>query len=61
MRKILIFDGHDRRTLAAVRNMAKKRASIVVGSSRKINSSRFSKYCNEFVLYPIPMENLRSS
>ncbi|NMB34236.1 MAG: ATP-grasp domain-containing protein [Clostridium sp.] len=56
MRKILIFDGHDRRTLAAVRNIGEKKEGfhIVVGSSRKINSSRFSKYCNEFVLYPDP-------
>lgn len=59
MLKILIIDGHDRRSLAAVRSLGQKKEGyyLIVGSSRRINSSRFSKYCNEFVRYPDPNED----
>lgn len=59
MVNVLIIDGHDRRSLAAVRNLGQKEEGfrIHVGSSRHVNSSRFSKYCDEFVLYPDPMVN----
>lgn len=56
MIKVLIIDGHDRRSLAAVRSLGERvgEFDVIVGSSRRINSSRFSKYCNRFVLYPDP-------
>lgn len=56
MVKVLIIDGHDRRTLAAVRSLGQKAGQFktIVGSSRRINSSRFSRYCDGFVRYPNP-------
>jgi predicted ATP-grasp superfamily ATP-dependent carboligase len=59
MTKILIIDGHDRRALAGVRSIGEKKEDfyIIIGSSRKLNASRFSKYCNEFVYYPDPDED----
>lgn len=59
MTKILIIDGHDRRALAAVRSIGEKKEKfhITIGSSRKLNASRFSKYCNEFICYPNPNED----
>src|SRR5690606_7289969 len=59
MTKILIIDGHDRRALAGVRSIGERKENyyIIIGSSRKLNASRFSKYCNEFVCYPDPDED----
>lgn len=56
MINVLLIDGHDRRTLAAVRNLGRRTGEFnaIVGSSRRINSSRFSRYCDEFIRYPNP-------
>lgn len=59
MVNILIIDGHDRRSLVAVRGLGKKKDEffVHVGSTRRINSARYSKYCDKFVLYPDPIRN----
>lgn len=59
MISVMIIDGHDRRSLEATRSLGNQQDEFVihVGSSRRINSSRFSKNCNKFVLYPDPFED----
>jgi predicted ATP-grasp superfamily ATP-dependent carboligase len=58
MYKVMIIDGHDRRALATVRSLGSKSDfRVYVGSSRKINGSRFSRYCDVFVQYPNPVSD----
>jgi len=55
MIKVLVIDGHDRRSPTVVRSLGQKnRYKVIVGSKRKINAARFSRYCHEFIQYPDP-------
>jgi len=57
--KVLMIDGHDRRALACIRSLGREDGyEIHVGSSRKINSTRYSKYCSQFFTYSDPEKNL---
>lgn len=59
MNRILVIDGHDRRALASVRSLGKKKdCSVYIGSNKKINASRYSKYCSGFFKYQNPDTNL---
>ena len=53
--RVLLIDGHDRRSLAAVRSLGARKGEyeVFIGSSRRINSSRFSRFCSGFVRYQI--------
>lgn len=56
---VLIVDGHDRRALASVRSLGDMgNYNVIVGSSQRLNSTRFSRYCNRFRLYRNPDHDL---
>lgn len=53
--EVLILDGHDRRALACVRSLGRKKEYVIhVGSSRPVNATRFSRYCNRHFAYVDP-------
>ena len=60
--RVLLIDGHDRRSLAAVRSLGARKGEyeVFIGSSRRINSSRFSRFCSGFVRYPDPYTRERA-
>lgn len=58
--KILIIDGHDRRALASLRSLGSKpEYEIYIGSNKKLNSSRYSRFCKGFFLYKNPDEDIQ--
>jgi len=50
----MILDSHMRKTLAAIRALDKKTYKIYAGSFKKINMFKFSKYNDNFFIYPNP-------
>ena len=52
MSRVLITDGHWRKTLAAVRCLGKRGLEVTVGESSRLASSLFSKYCSRRLVYP---------
>ncbi len=50
--RVLITDGHWRKTLAAVRSLGKKGIGVTVGESSFVAASFFSKYCRRRLVYP---------
>jgi len=57
---VLIIDGHDRRALASVRSLgSSSEYNIFIGSNKRLNSSRYSKYCERFFLYRNPDDNIK--
>ncbi|MDP3016348.1 MAG: carboxylate--amine ligase, partial [Deltaproteobacteria bacterium] len=52
--RVLVTDGHFRKTLAVVRSLGRKGVRVTVGERTFLNTSFFSKYCNQRILYPSP-------
>jgi predicted ATP-grasp superfamily ATP-dependent carboligase len=50
--RVLITDGHWRKTLAAVRSLGKRGVEVTVGESSHVATSFFSKYCRRRLAYP---------
>jgi len=54
MARVLVTDGHFRKTLAVVRSLGHKGISVTVGERTLFNTSFFSKYCVKRLVYPSP-------
>lgn len=52
MSRVLVTDGHWRKTLAAVRSLGKRGVEVAVGESSRVATSFFSKYCRWKLVYP---------
>jgi predicted ATP-grasp superfamily ATP-dependent carboligase len=52
--KVLVTDGHWRKTLALVRSLGRKGVHVTVGERTFLNTSFFSKYCSRRLVYPSP-------
>jgi len=50
--RVLVTDGHWRKTLAAVRSLGKSGVEVTVGESSRVAASFFSKYCSRSLVYP---------
>ena len=50
--KVLVTDGHWRKTLALVRSLGRKGIHVTVGERTFLNTSFFSKYCSRCIVYP---------
>jgi predicted ATP-grasp superfamily ATP-dependent carboligase len=55
--RVLVTDGHFRKTLAAVRSLGQKGARVTVGERTYLNTSFFSKYCAKRLVYPSPRQS----
>jgi len=54
MAKVLVTDGHWRKTLALVRSLGRKGIHVTVGERTFLNTTFFSKYCSRRIVYPSP-------
>ncbi len=54
--RVLVTDGHFRKTLAVVRSLGLKGNHVTVGERTFLNTSFFSKYCAERLVYPSPRQ-----
>jgi len=54
MNRVLVTDGHFRKTLAVVRSLGRKGVEVTVGERTYLNTSFFSKYCSRRLIYPSP-------
>jgi predicted ATP-grasp superfamily ATP-dependent carboligase len=54
MARVLVTDGHFRKTLAVVRSLGRRGISVSVGERTFLNTSFFSKYCARRLIYPSP-------
>ena len=54
--RVLVTDGHFRKTLAVVRSLGRKGVQVTVGERTFLNTSFFSKYCTKRLIYPSPQE-----
>jgi len=54
MKRVLVTDGHWRKTLAVVRSLGRRGIHVTVGERTHLNTSFFSKYCNRCMVYPSP-------
>lgn len=52
--RVLVTDGHFRKTLAVVRSLGRKGIQVTVGEKTLLNTSFFSKYCSKRLVYPSP-------
>ncbi len=52
--RVLVTDGHFRKTLAVVRSLGRKGVQVTVGERTYLNTSFFSKYCTRRLVYPSP-------
>jgi predicted ATP-grasp superfamily ATP-dependent carboligase len=52
--RVLVTDGHFRKTLATVRSLGQKGVHVTVGERTFLNTSFFSKYCAKRLVYPSP-------
>jgi len=52
--RVLVTDGHFRKTLAVVRSLGQKGAHVTVGERTPLNPSFFSRYCARRLVYPSP-------
>lgn len=52
--RVLVTDGHFRKTLAVVRSLGQKGVKVTVGETTPLNTSFFSKYCSKRLVYPSP-------
>jgi predicted ATP-grasp superfamily ATP-dependent carboligase len=57
MARVLVTDGHFRKTLAAVRSLGQKGVQVTVGERTCLNTSFFSKYCARRLIYPSPRQS----
>jgi predicted ATP-grasp superfamily ATP-dependent carboligase len=56
MMRVLVTDGHFRKTLAVVRSLGRKGVRVTVGERTFLNTSFFSKYCARRLVYPSPRQ-----
>jgi predicted ATP-grasp superfamily ATP-dependent carboligase len=54
--RVLVTDGHFRKTLAVVRSLGRKGVQVTVGERTFLNTSFFSKYCARRLIYPSPRQ-----
>jgi predicted ATP-grasp superfamily ATP-dependent carboligase len=54
MARVLVTDGHWRKTLAVVRSLGRKGVQVTVGERTPLNTSFFSRYCSRRLVYPSP-------
>jgi predicted ATP-grasp superfamily ATP-dependent carboligase len=54
MTRVLVTDGHWRKTLAVVRSLGQKGVRVTVGERTALNTSFFSRYCSRRIVYPSP-------
>ncbi len=54
MNRVLVTDGHFRKTLAVVRSLGRRGVRVTVGERTFLNTSFFSKYCCQRMVYPSP-------
>jgi predicted ATP-grasp superfamily ATP-dependent carboligase len=54
--RVLVTDGHFRKTLAVVRSLGRKGVQVTVGERTLLNTSFFSKYCARRLIYPSPRQ-----
>jgi predicted ATP-grasp superfamily ATP-dependent carboligase len=54
MASVFVTDGHWRKTLALVRSLGRKGVRVTVGERTFLNTSFFSKYCSQRLVYPSP-------
>jgi predicted ATP-grasp superfamily ATP-dependent carboligase len=52
MSRVLVTDGHWRKTLAAVRSLGRSGIEVAVGESSRVAASFFSKHCRRRLVYP---------
>jgi predicted ATP-grasp superfamily ATP-dependent carboligase len=57
MARVLVTDGHFRKSLAVVRSLGRKGISVTVGERTFLNTSFFSKYCARRLIYPSPQRS----
>jgi predicted ATP-grasp superfamily ATP-dependent carboligase len=57
MARVLVTDGHWRKTLALVRSLGRKGVHVTVGERTFLNTSFFSKYCSRRLVYPSPRKS----
>ena len=57
MMRVLVTDGHFRKTLAVVRSLGRKGVRVTVGERTFLNTSFFSKYCAKRLIYPSPRQS----
>jgi predicted ATP-grasp superfamily ATP-dependent carboligase len=54
--RVLVTDGHFRKTLAVVRSLGRRGVRVTVGERTYFNTSFFSKYCTKRLIYPSPRQ-----
>ncbi len=52
--RVLVTDGHWRKTLAVVRSLGRRGVQVTVGERTALNTSFFSRYCSRRLVYPSP-------
>ena len=57
MARVLVTDGHFRKTLAVVRSLGRKGVQVTVGERTYLNTSFFSRYCTKRLIYPSPRQS----
>jgi len=53
--RVLILDGHWRKTLAATRALGNAGVTVTVGESTRLATTMFSRYCHRRLGYPAPL------
>lgn len=54
MKTVLLTNGQQRKTLAAVRSLGRRGINVIVGEETMLNPAAFSKYCKRALVYPSP-------
>ncbi|MBW4933410.1 carboxylate--amine ligase [Marinobacter sp. F4206] len=57
--RILVLDGNQRASLAAVRSLGSRDLWVAVGESASTSMAGFSRYCSKMVTYPDPYDSPR--
>jgi predicted ATP-grasp superfamily ATP-dependent carboligase len=57
MARVLVTDGHFRKSLAVVRSLGRKGIPVTVGERTFLSTSFFSKYCTRRLVYPSPQQS----
>jgi predicted ATP-grasp superfamily ATP-dependent carboligase len=57
MARVLVTDGHFRKSLAVVRSLGRKGIPVTVGERTFLNTSFFSRYCTRRLVYPSPQQS----
>ncbi len=52
--RVLVTDGHFRKSLAVVRSLGRKGVQVTVGERTSLNTSFFSRFCHRRFIYPSP-------